>query len=151
LEKMNRRGGGGLVGGTHALAAAAAGSARARVAGGAAGPAQLRVGRTRGEGETAWWAAERGWAGAREEWERRGMAWWARTTERPRRGKRGWLGRPGEKRDGPFPFLFLSLFFFLLPNLFTINELHIKWIHTKSKHHTRTNIYFRMMHQSLFL
>jgi hypothetical protein len=32
LEKMNRRGGG-LVGGTHALAAAAAGSARARVAG----------------------------------------------------------------------------------------------------------------------
>jgi hypothetical protein len=44
--------------------------------------------------------------------EGRGMAWWARTTERPRRGKRGWLGRPGERRDGPFPFLFLSLFFF---------------------------------------
>jgi hypothetical protein len=84
--------------------------------------------------------------------EGRGMAWWARTTERPRRGKRGWLGRPGERRDGPFPFLFLSLFFFfLLSNLFTINELHIKWIHTKAKHHTKTNMYFRMLHQSLFL
>jgi hypothetical protein len=52
LEKMNRRGGGGLVGGTHALAAAAAGSARARVAGGVAGPWGQRGGPPR-------WARER--------------------------------------------------------------------------------------------
>jgi hypothetical protein len=56
----------------------------------------------------------------------------------------------------PFPFVFLHFLFllfsiFLLSNLFTINELHIKWIHTKAKHHTRKKqIYFCMMHQSLF-
>jgi hypothetical protein len=30
-----------------------------------------------------------------------------------------------------------------------MNELHIKWIHPKAKHHTK-QIYFGMMHQSLF-
>jgi hypothetical protein len=66
------------------------------------------------------------------------------------------LGQRGGLREASFPFVFLHFLFllfsiFLLTNLFTINELHIKWIHTKAKHHTKTNIYFRMMHQSLFL
>jgi hypothetical protein len=62
----------------------------------------------------------------------------------------------GGLREASFPFVFLHFLFllfsiFLLSNLFTINELHIKRIHTKAKHHTKTNIYFCMMHQSLFL
>jgi hypothetical protein len=64
------------------------------------------------------------------------------------------LGRRGGLREASFPFVFLHFFHFLFSYyqiLFTINELHIKWIHTKAKHHTNTNIYFRMMHQSLFL
>jgi hypothetical protein len=70
----------------------------------------------------------------------------------------GWGGASGRGglRKASFPFVFLHFLFllfsiFLLSNLFTINELHIKRIHTKAKHHTKTNIYFRMMHQSLFL
>jgi hypothetical protein len=35
-------------------------------------------------------------------------------------------------------FFFFSFFYFLF---FTINELHIDWIHTKAKHHTKTNIF----------
>jgi hypothetical protein len=48
-------------------------------------------------------------------------------------------------------FLFFLFSIFLLSNLFTINELHMKWIDTKAKHQTRKKqIYFRMMPQSLF-
>jgi hypothetical protein len=47
--------------------------------------------------------------------------------------------------------IFFILFFFQFPaiNFMYHNELHIKRIHTKAKHHTK-QIYFRMMHQSLF-
>jgi hypothetical protein len=45
------------------------------------------------------------------------MAWWARTTERPRRGKRGWLDWTGEGRGLKavfFLFSFISLSFHYL-------------------------------------
>jgi hypothetical protein len=48
---------------------------------------------------------------------RAGMAWWARTTERPRRGKRGWLDWTGEGRGLKavfFLFSFISLSFHYL-------------------------------------
>jgi hypothetical protein len=42
-----------------------------------------------------------------------------------------------------FPFIIFLPFLFLFPAIKFIyyNELHIKWIHTKAKHHTKTNIF----------
>jgi hypothetical protein len=60
-------------------------------------------------------------------------------------------GRPTRGREG-FPFYFIFfLFLFLFPTIQFIynNELHIKWIRTKAKHQTK-QIYFSMMHPSLF-
>jgi hypothetical protein len=61
----------------------------------------------------------------------------------------GEVGRGAGPRGAGEGFLFLLFYIFLLSNLFTMNELHIKWIHPKAKHHTK-QIYFGMMHQSLF-
>jgi hypothetical protein len=52
-------------------------------------------------------------------------------------------GRPRGLREA-FPFIiFFFLFFFLFSatKFIYYNELHIKWIHTKAKHHKKTNIF----------
>jgi hypothetical protein len=87
-----------------------------------------------------------GEACARGERERAGALGWdagARVWAKERWAAELGRGGPGEG------FLFLLFYIFLLSNLFTMNELHIKWIHPKAKHHTK-QIYFGMMHQSLF-
>jgi hypothetical protein len=117
----------------------------ARVAGGAqvAGPRgtlgrRSRAGGSRGAGHTRW-------AEVRELGRGRGGRRWAAGL--PGQERRDGLGRG---RLGLFPFLlliivlhflFLPFYIFLLSNLFTMNELHIKWIHNKAKHHTKTNIF----------
>jgi hypothetical protein len=122
-------------------------AAAGRVGGGALGRAGGNdLGRSekalcaRGSGPTGVALGRRGRAGSRA---RLGCA-----------GRRHGIGPARWAEGGFFPFCFSSFFHFLFSYyqiLFTINELHIKWIHTKAKHHTNTNIYFRMMHQSLFL
>jgi hypothetical protein len=61
----------------------------------------------------------------------------ARWTEEGQQGG-GFAGHAAA--GGLFPFVFHHFFIssFLV---FTINELHTNWIHTKAKHHTKTNIF----------
>jgi hypothetical protein len=47
----------------------------------------------------------------------------------------GWAGPWEGLREAFSPFVFFFFYFF------TINELHADWIHTKAKHHTKTNIF----------
>jgi hypothetical protein len=108
---------------------------------------QARAGATR-------WAA---WLGRRA-----GTTWRARTAARSggarfERGAAGlraqmaWSAARGEAGRGgaevlwaawlreAFFLLFFFIFYFFSFLFFTINELHSDWIHTKAKHHTKTN------------
>jgi hypothetical protein len=51
--------------------------------------------------------------------------------------------RPSWAKGRFFPFIIFLPFLFLFPaiNFIYYNELHIKRIHTKAKHHTKTNIF----------
>jgi hypothetical protein len=77
------------------------------------------------------WAARARWATGR----------WLGAGVSPQRA----LGRArGRPREVAFPFYYFFLpFLFLFPaiNFINYNELHIKRIHTKAKHHTKTNIF----------
>jgi hypothetical protein len=89
-------------------------------AAGQGGCAWAGVGRLSGAGpREASWATGVGALGRCAQ-----MAWWAA------RGEAFFL-----------LFFFIFYFFSFLINIFTINELHTDWIHTKAKHHTKTNIF----------
>jgi hypothetical protein len=79
------------------------------------------------------WAARARWATGR----------WLGAGVSPQRALGHARGRPREV-DFPFYYFFLR-FLFLFPaiNFINYNELHIKRIHTKAKHHTKTNIFPR--------
>jgi hypothetical protein len=64
---------------------------------------------------------------------------WAAGGRRGAGPQKGQLGA-----EGGFPFYyFFFLFFFYFPDIKFIynNELHIRWIHAKAKHHTKTNVF----------
>jgi hypothetical protein len=85
----------------------------------------LALGRTSGEG-----GGRAGWA---SRWQAEGRS----------SGLRERATRPSWAKGRFSPFIIFLPFLFLFPaiNFIYYNELHIKRIHTKAKHHTKTNIF----------